>query len=183
MKLTYTPNPLATKVQLEPHEVELLRLKLRIDLLEDMVFDAHLALTQQDQPSEHPSPVAEAREKIIKRLDPATWYEEEPSALDHHIEYQLTWMVQELESGMHAGDCTSMAATCPRCLAEGLLGIDTIKGLPGKHGGHAIYHAFHYKDGDTWKERSGREALQRLDGPARDYLLAHLQQHFPEELS
>ena len=47
MKITYTPNPLATVVELEPHEAELLNLKLRLERYEDMMFMAHHELTSR----------------------------------------------------------------------------------------------------------------------------------------
>ena len=45
MKITYTPNPLDTIVELDEHEIELFRLKLKIEQYEDMMFGAHYALT------------------------------------------------------------------------------------------------------------------------------------------
>jgi hypothetical protein len=49
MKITYTPNPLDTQVELEPHEQELLRLKIKLGEYENILFSAHWDLTRTDE--------------------------------------------------------------------------------------------------------------------------------------
>jgi hypothetical protein len=44
MKITYTPNPLRTIVELDDHEKEIFKLKLKIDELEENLGSASLSL-------------------------------------------------------------------------------------------------------------------------------------------
>lgn len=161
MKITYTPNPLCTIVELNEHEIELLRLKIKLEQYEDMIFSAHFALTSRlkDMGSLKAITVEKAIEEATKELDPAYWCEDE-NKLDRRVNELLEHFLEELKSS-HAGDCTCFAMSCSKCHAESKLGIDTIKGL-GKHPGHKIQSAFSYKEGDVWKERTLDEALAIL---------------------
>ena len=47
MKITYTPNPLCTVIELDEHEQEAFKLKIKIEQYEDMIFSAHFALTNR----------------------------------------------------------------------------------------------------------------------------------------
>ena len=173
MKITYTPNPLNTVVELEPHEIELLRLRLKIEQYEEMIFSAHHALTaglDKDKAS------AEAAET----LDPNHWCCDEPSRLDGRVDELLQHYLDELR-GAHAGDCTAFAAPCLKCHAEDLLGIDTLVPYPGKAALHRIHTTFSRWD-PTTKEHSLPpvtldDAISRLDGDARAYLLRHRATH------
>jgi hypothetical protein len=165
MKITYTPNPLRTIVELDEQEIELFRLKIKIEQYEDMIFSAHFALTSRlkDMGSLKAITVESAIEEATKELDPAYWCDDAESKLDKRVNELLEHYLEELK-GSHIGDCTCFAMSCSKCHAESKLGIDTIKGL-GKHPGHKIQSAFSYKDGDVWKERTLEEALALL----RDY--------------
>ena len=163
MKITYTPNPLNTIIELDEQEVELFRLKIKIEQYEDMIFSAHYALTSRlkDMGSRKAITVEKAMEEATKELDPAYWCDDAESKLDKQVQELLEHYLEELK-GSHIGDCTCFAMSCSKCHAESKLGIDTIKGL-GKHPGHRIQSAFSYKDGDIWKERTLDEALAILN--------------------
>ena len=162
MRITYTPNPLRTIVELDEHEIEILRLKIKIEQFEEMIFSAHWNLTRSAEylaSLPRMSTVENARESAIKELDPARWCDEN-NRLDARVEDLLQHYLEELR-GTHVGDCTCFAMSCSKCHAESMLGIDTIKGLR-KHPGHKIQVAFSYKEGDVWKQRSLSEALEIL---------------------
>ena len=142
MKIIYNQNPLKTQVFLDDQSRQLLRAKIHIDSLEDIVYNALY------QWSEHEDikPVMESLNKIHsdsfeKRIDDLV-------ALDE----------QEL-LGEHLGDCTCMPMSCMKCHAESMLGIDTVPGL-GKHEASYIHGAFG-RDGD----RSIDEAIESLSRP------------------
>lgn len=152
MKITYTPNPLETIVELDEHEQEVFKLKIKIAEMESDMFSAHFYLQEgKDWYS-----VEDAR----KELDPNYFVSDEGNGLDKRVQQLFECYIADLKSS-HIGDCTCVACSCTKCYAESLLGIDTIQGL-GKHEGHAIYSAFNYKDGDEWKKRSLPEALEIL---------------------
>jgi len=152
MKITYTPNPLNTIVELDDHELEVFRLKLKLKEYEDLLFSAHFHLQEDESWFD----INRAR----KELDPVYWCTDDKSKLEERVDELLEHYVEEL-AGSHIGDCTCFAASCSKCNAESILGIDTIKGL-GKHPGHKIQSVFNYKDGDIWKERTMDEALELL---------------------
>lgn len=154
MKITYTPNPLRTIVELDEGEKKLLWYRIKCDEMADMLFLVYCELEHKEAPN---------MDRIKDEVDPAYYLDEDPpekSGLDKRCDNLLTHYIEELQ-GSHLGDCTCFAMSCPKCMAEGKLGIDTIKGL-GKHPGHKIQSAFSYKEGDVWKERTLDEALAIL---------------------
>jgi hypothetical protein len=167
MKITYTPNPLNTIVELDEHEQEIFKLKLKISELEEAMGSASLYLDPKNaswimtrRPDGHT--LETLIEKVRKDyLDMDYFYTDEvPSGLDKRVQELFDHYIEEL-AGSHGGDCTCFACSCSKCHAEGKLGIDTIKGL-GKHSAHKIQGAFSYKDGNVWKERTMDEALELL---------------------
>lgn len=64
------------------------------------------------------------------------------------------FLLKELETGIHVGDCTCVAMTCEKCLAEWIAGTDTISGL-GKHEGAFIYELF-----SKYSKHSAKEVLE-----------------------
>jgi len=166
MKITWTPNPLNTIIELDEHELEVLKLKLKIEAYEEMIFSAHWDLTRTAEylaGMGSPKTVEEAHAGAIKELDPAYWCDDD-NKLDKRIDELLEHYVAELKSP-HIGDCTCFAMSCSKCHVEDMLGINTIKGL-GKHPGHKVQGAFsNGRNGDVWlPEASLDEAIERLAG-------------------
>lgn len=171
MKITYTPNPLRTIVELDEHEQEIFKLKLKISELEEAMGSASVYLDPKNASwvmNKTPRrPDGHTLETLIEEvrkdyLDMDYFYtDKEPSGLDERVNELFEHYIQELQ-GSHLGDCTCFAMSCSKCHAESKLGIDTLNGL-GKHPGHRIQSAFSYKEGDVWKERTLDEAIVLLD--------------------
>jgi hypothetical protein len=156
MKITYTPNPLNTIVELEEHEQRELWHNIRFNEMLDMLFSVHYEVAYKKEPDIN---------RIKKEVEPDYYLNEkdgEKTPLDKRCDELLVHFLEELK-GSHIGDCTCFAMSCSKCHAESKLGIDTIKGL-GKTHGHKIQSAFSYKEGDVWKGRSLDEALAILGG-------------------
>jgi hypothetical protein len=147
MKINWHKNPLKTTIQLEDHDKEVFRLKVKIYEMEEAVCDAAFHLDNVSEPDYYdPGKAFNELKRVIPSDDP-----------DHDFSasrYQS--MLNELETGFHCGDCTCVPASCYRCLAESVLGIDTIDGLR-KHAAARVNGAFG-KDG----ERSLDEAIASL---------------------
>lgn len=155
MKITYTPNPLCTTVELDEHEKKELWYKLKIEGMVDKLFTVHYELKCKEKRG------GPDMERIAEAVDPSYYLgNAERNPVDRRADELLEHYLEELQ-GRHVGDCTCFAMSCSKCNAESLLGIDTIKGLP-KHSAHKIGEAFSYKDGDVWKERPITEALAYL---------------------
>lgn len=87
--------------------------------------------------------------------------------LDFEEEDSL-FLLEELEAGTHMGDCTCIPMTCNKCLAESLIGVDTLEGL-GKHEGNYLSEIF--KNTLTAKEALERAKSKynlKRDGTWRD---------------
>lgn len=172
MKITYTPNPLRTIIELDDHEKEVFKLKLKIEQLEEDIFAAAYELDPKNanwtMSSSHRHPNGRTQEELIAgvlsdHLDTSYLYSEgeyKGRGLDARVDELFGYYVDDLR-GSHAGDCTCVACSCTKCHAEGMLGIDTIKGLE-KHAAHKIQAAFDYREGDEWKTRSLDEVLEIL---------------------
>lgn len=138
MKITYTPNPLATVVELDEHEKRELWHRIRFEQMLDMLFAVHFELTCRGG-------AAPDLEKLKKEADPDYYLNDaeghvDKTRLDLRCDGLLEHYLEELR-GQHAGDCTCIAMSCSKCNAESMLGIDTIKGL-GKHQGNKIQSVF-----------------------------------------
>lgn len=134
MKITYTPNPLFIKIELDENEKKELWYKIKVKELEELIFDAHFHLQEGKYFD---------LEDAKKTVDPNYYIEKNeqtPSDLDKRCDMLLGLYLEELAGG-HAGDCTCFPCSCCKCMAEELIGINTIKGL-GKHGGSKILGAF-----------------------------------------
>ena len=208
MKITYTPNPLDTIVELEPHEVELLRLKIKLKEYEEMIFSAHFTITDRlkDLGSLKARSLEEAVTAARDMLDPKYWCSDGPSELDARVEELLQHYMAELK-GSHCGDCTCVPMSCSKCHAEELLGIDTLRPFPGKGAGFRIASVFSRWNPATKQhdqpEVSLDDAIQQLAaykpssaGPAwephaerwnreakaaHDFLVNYRNQHFTKE--
>lgn len=172
MKITYTPNPLDTIVELDEHEKQILRLKLKLEKYEDMIFSAHFAIScrLEDRGSLKAYTVEEALDNARKELDPDFWCNDEEGKKDHSkldslVDELLEHYLEELR-GTHVGDCTCVAVSCSKCHAERLLGINTLAPYPGKHVLFNIAQAFSRWNEET-KQHDGPEvsldeAIQKL---------------------
>jgi hypothetical protein len=143
MKITYTENPLNTVVELDDHEKEVFKLKLKLKEYEEMLFDAHFHLQEDKQWFDI--------EKVRKALNPDHWCTDDESPVDKRVNEMFEHYLEEL-AGSHHGDCVCFAMTCSKCMAEDILGIWTIKGL-GKHPAHKIDSLF----------RSGKNIHEAVD--------------------
>lgn len=165
--IAWAPNPLRTIVSLDEVGRLLLWHRLKIEDLEERIATATFELE-----AEHRKTDREGKERTLAEraaaavqelnlpyvLDDEEWY---GKTLNARIDEQLDRYVASLAEE-HVGDCTCVACSCPKCHAEGLLGIDTLGGL-GKHAGHKIGLAFRSVSGGP--EVPIEEALSRL----RDY--------------
>lgn len=160
MKITYTPNPLNTIIELDEHEKKELWYKLKIEALVERLFRVHYELTYGSR--ENPKV-----DSILADVDPDYYLNDEDetgrSRLDKRIDEALAYYLDDLRSA-HMGDCVCFACSCSKCHAEDLLGINTIKGL-GKHPANKIDGAFsNGKNGDVWlPQASIHEAITRLE--------------------
>lgn len=150
MKITYTPNPLNTIIELSEEEKKTLWYKIKVEQLQEAIENAEFYLSNQKFKDE---------KKALSYLD--TMYisgedDNEKSQLDKHCDTILNYYIADLQSS-HAGDCTCFAASCTKCAAESLLGIDTIPGLR-KHVAHNIMSAF-----GSNNEKTLDEALASLE--------------------
>lgn len=154
MRIIWTPNPLFTRVELDEHDREKLKLRIEISELHDLLGEACFCLKDGDRFD-------------LERARRAVLYENwtgkgNPTA--RRVDELFEHYVEELV-GQHVGDCTCFPATCSKCLAEDMLGINTMKGL-GKHSAIKINSAFGgTADGDM------DEAIRRLESyePKADF--------------
>jgi len=140
MRITYAQNPLRTTVELDGQEKKELWYKIKLKEYEDIIFEAHFYL------GEKYFDVKRVR-RIVKP--------NEVNFVDNRVNELFECYISELMN-RHAGDCTCIPCSCEKCHVEGMLGIDTIKGLD-KHAAYNINLAF----GDNSK-RTLDEAIEHL---------------------
>ena len=160
MNIIWKPNPLETVVELDEYDTELLRRRLRIDHLENLLFSAHFELTESHPADPNPSPESRIS-RAIKCIDIGAVLDDEPRdgrTLSQRLEEQLNTYREELTKE-HCGDCTCIAVSCLKCFAEGFVGVDTTKGL-GKHEASKIGSVFS-------QGASLDEAIEKLAAPWR----------------
>jgi len=131
MKITYNKNPLCTTIELDEHDKQLLWQKIKLEELEDLLFDVYFHLQDGKYFD---------LDAAKKSADPEYYCTEDKSPIDKRCDQLLEHYIVELQ-GNHVGDCTCVACSCSKCHAESLLGIDTIPGL-GKHAASKINGAF-----------------------------------------
>lgn len=154
MLISWAKNPLATKVTLDEKDVEILRLKIRVEELQELMFSAHWSLTTKVGDLQGAPTTEVDLEGARSSLDPKYYLEEKGAALDARVNELLAHYLEELNS-QHSGDCTCVPCSCSKCQAEDMLGIDTIKGL-GKHGATKVQAALSqgrsYPEAIAWLE-------------------------------
>lgn len=152
MKITYTPNPLNTIIELDEHEQKELWYKIKVNEMEEMLSMAEYYVTEKYLNLE------DARQELDSSYYLADTNKK--SKLDERCDTLLEHFLQELKSN-HIGDCTCIACSCSKCHAESILGIDTIPGL-SKYTGNSIRNAFIINVGDKYESRTLDEALEKL---------------------
>ena len=134
MKIVYTENPLCTRVELDVHEAKNFWYLIKLAEMEELLFDAHFHM-QDDR--WHNMDTARSA------VDPDYYMNDEddkPTKLDQRVKTLHDYYMADLACS-HGGDCTCVPASCSKCHAESMLGIDTIPGM-GKHMGSYIFGLF-----------------------------------------
>ena len=134
MNIVYTENPLCTRVELDAHESKNFWNLLKMAEMEELLFDAHFHM-QDDRWQD--------LEKARRAVDPDYYMDEDDgksTKLDQRVQTLHEYYVADLLSS-HGGDCTCFPASCSKCHAESMLGIDTIPGM-GKHIGNYVFSIF-----------------------------------------
>lgn len=166
MEIIWNENPLLTQIMLDEHEKKELWYKIKIEYLQDeCITSAWFHLEEGDKYFD----VKRAREELNPEYFCPQWNDSskkgQKSELDKRIDTLYEYYIGDLEHNSHCGDCTCVAASCSKCQAENILGLDTIKGLR-KHEAHAIEGAF-TKKGTKFAERGNQnsidEAIQILE--------------------
>ena len=141
MKFVYYDNPLRTRVYLDDHEKAEFKLKLQIEELEDRLHSVYYHLICNDplKVLECPNPHMNGKSHLdLAKEEVDGEYIKE---IKDRVEEMYDYYIADLENGYHIGDCTCFPASCSKCHAEYLLGIDTIKGL-GSHEANEIDRLF-----------------------------------------
>lgn len=193
MKITYNENPLKTTVELDDHDKQVFWLKIKIEELQDRLFDVHFNL----QPDDYYD-----LDRARTYCDPVNYIQEDDAekvAVDKRVDRLLESFTKEL-MGEHCGDCTRVACSCLKCRAEDILGVNTLAGLGelsqigGAFGkGRGLVDALAYlKDHKISREkpagwtRSTQEEYEKYipgweaqQTRAYEYLRAYAEEHFP----
>lgn len=154
MKIEWNQNPLDTKIFLDENDRHHLKVAIQLDA-------AQSAISYRDLRDKQTTEEDKARYNGYIPYYDNLAYDEDEIKLDKEVaNYE-----EELQSG-HIGDCTCFPASCSKCRAESLLGIDTIKGL-GKHEASNIDS--HFWDSSTKpytrKSLTINELLAKLEIP------------------
>jgi hypothetical protein len=183
MKYTYYHNPLRTRVYLDEHEKEILRLKYKEDYLKEIIFGVKYHLEKNPtEVIECPNPHMNGKTnwQLAKDEIPENIYSEE---FNKRLIERADEMINELENGYHVGDCTCVPCSCFKCAAEYTMDIDTIKGL-GKH--EAAMIGSYFSPHHDFDERTIDDVLEKLKnyepvkGPAWDrYTQEEFDKHVP----
>lgn len=151
MKFEYNINPLSTKIILDDTEKEIFKLKIKIKEMENNIFEAHFYLKETQYRDET---------QALSALDPDYYFpknDDELSKLDKRVQELFDYGIEELKS-IHIGDCSAHPASCYKCFAEGILGIDTTQGI-SKHGGLWLFNYFTKKENI---EKTAEEVISDL---------------------
>lgn len=148
MKIIWNQNPLMSAVEVDEQDKRTLLLAIQNEEYVEILCSLDMWMDGKIK-KDTPPTIEDIKGQVSK------WGEICNMDIDHE---DVQRMVDYLQSS-HGGDCTCWPATCPKCMAESYLGIDTIKGL-GKHEASNIMSAFG-KDGD----RTIDEAIDALKIP------------------
>jgi len=143
MKIVYNENPLQTVIELDDNEKKLFWHKIKIKQLVELLFSAHFGLTYKSSFKNDKERIKYAEQAVEPGYYSSKWEEgtgSKRAKMDDRVDEMYQWYLETL-SGPHCGDCNCVPVTCPKCLAEDILEIDTIPGL-GKHEAAKIDAAF-----------------------------------------
>lgn len=146
MNIIWNPNPLATVVELNDTDREMLVRYIQNERYSDILCDIEMGIADGKITS-----LDEAH------LQAKKW--EEICELNIDCDMVKTFE-EELKQG-HMGDCTCVPCSCLKCHAEYALGICTIAGL-GNHEASAVQSAF----GDS-NEKTIEQAIEFLQKEIR----------------
>jgi len=147
MRIIWSPNPLATVVELDDHDRQIIRLRLEINRLKESMGQAHFDLEPEMREWHNKN----VKERTLEEAVTAALVHLDVERVEERLDKDVVDYANEL-SAKHSGDCTCVPCSCLKCHAETLMGIDTIAGL-GKHEASYIDGAF----------ESGRTLDQALD--------------------
>lgn len=148
MRIMWSSNPLKSKVILFKEEIKELYNKVLIEEFDEILSSVRFSLDDENYDGKYFN-VDRAKGRI------------KGYTREHVLERarEMTYMyIEELQSS-HVGDCTCVPCTCMKCLAEELIGVDTIKDL-GKHQGSYVQGAFMCEEGQP--EPTIEEAIEKL---------------------
>jgi hypothetical protein len=164
MKIIWNENPLLTQIMLDEHEKKEFWYKIKIEELQNLMTSAYFHLEEDKDFFD----IKRAKEDLEPKYFYPDWNDSskkgQKSDLDKRVDELYEYYIADLEQNPHCGDCTCVACSCSKCHAEGLLGLDTIKGLR-KHEASKIDGAFTL-EGEKFptreKQRTIGEAIERL---------------------
>lgn len=154
MKITYSKNPLKTKVELTEHEKEILWYKVKVEELSHKIYVTNFYLKESDHFN---------LEKARLRADPVCLHEDQDDKcpFDRQVDQRVEYLIDALENDHHCGDCTCVPVSCDKCSAENLVGVDTIQGLRSSWGSKLFETFFPMNKGEV-DERSYDEVVELL---------------------
>ena len=163
MKINWNQNPFWTTVELDGRDKQMILVAYQKEEYENLLCDLDLRLKgeiKKDEPLD-----LDVVEKSVDKWGDICNLEVDSPEVQDVIEY-LQYP--------HGGDCTCVPCSCIRCLAEDMLGINTIEGL-GKHSAYKVQGAF----GEDGK-RTIDEAIEALSAP-REYVKSGGWTHVTQE--
>lgn len=119
MRYIYKENPLATVVVLDDNEKQILWQKIKTNLLEELIFEIHFALNNNVIDIQTAKENSDINYLLRKDQNGKTKIDTETDEL-----FQVYLSSLSFE---HCGDCTCIPASCLKCSAEEILGINTLE--------------------------------------------------------
>lgn len=114
MKITYNSNPFATTVELDDTDRKYLSLAIQLEAALSSINSYRVLDTTKDNQREY-------QRQHIERMNTIAFGTTSTDAELKEYEEALL--------DVHTGDCVQCPCTCRKCLAEQMLGIDTLQGL------------------------------------------------------
>lgn len=126
MQYIYKENPLSTVVVLDENEKKLFWQTIKTQLLEELVFEIHFSLNNSSPDIENAKNNADINYLLKKNKDKKT-------QIDIDTDSMFKTYISSLNSE-HCGDCTCVPASCLKCSAEEILGINTLGNFSKTYG-------------------------------------------------